>query len=450
MLLFVHADSPTGPVVANESVKFLVTSGPSAGTRGEATTNADGLATFTYSTAPIAPAGGTDKLTAWLDLDGNGVADASEPQAETQLLTLPTQNLAPVATDIFTTVAGGVTTPIELTGTDPDGTFVSFTIENRPVNGTLPEFLISPFVGYTPNAGFTGNDSFTYRVTDANGESDTATVAITVTPAVVSELTAAFSMTPSNGNAPLVVTVANETTPAGATTVSSVVWDFGDGSPAVAADSGSHVYSTPGQFTIKMTVTDSAGRDSVATKTVEVVQVPGGTQCEGRDATITGAPGQEAILGTDGPDVIVGGAAPERIYGFGGDDIICAGASDIVYAGDGNDTIVIDGDSAIVHGEEGNDVIRAPGVEHQIRGGAGNDTVTAGPRSLVWGADGDDFLVVNGAGNVFGGNGNDVIEVGPHAVALGGSGDDHITSGQGSSVLGGSGNNTLRTAFSRD
>lgn len=33
---------------------------------------------------------------------------------------------------------------------------------------------------YTPNAGFTGTDSFSYTVSDGNGGSDTATVTVTV------------------------------------------------------------------------------------------------------------------------------------------------------------------------------------------------------------------------------------------------------------------------------
>ena len=33
---------------------------------------------------------------------------------------------------------------------------------------------------YTPGAGFVGQDSFTYRITDANGDVSTATVTVTV------------------------------------------------------------------------------------------------------------------------------------------------------------------------------------------------------------------------------------------------------------------------------
>ena len=36
---------------------------------------------------------------------------------------------------------------------------------------------------YTPNAGFTGGDAFTYRASNANGPGNTATVSISVTAA---------------------------------------------------------------------------------------------------------------------------------------------------------------------------------------------------------------------------------------------------------------------------
>jgi hypothetical protein len=48
--------------------------------------------------------------------------------------------------------------------------------------------------------------------------------------------------------------------------------------------------------------------------------------CHGLPATIVGTPGQSAIRGTQGADVIVGFEVGVRIDGRGGDDTICAGA----------------------------------------------------------------------------------------------------------------------------
>lgn len=51
-------------------------------------------------------------------------------------------------------------------------------------NGTVTVNGDCSFV-YTPSAGFSGSDSFTYRLSTANAQSNTATVSITVTPAAV-------------------------------------------------------------------------------------------------------------------------------------------------------------------------------------------------------------------------------------------------------------------------
>jgi VCBS repeat-containing protein len=53
--------------------------------------------------------------------------------------------------------------------------------ESQPNNGTLTLNANGSYT-YTPNANFNGTDSFTYKATDGGLDSNTATVAITVTP----------------------------------------------------------------------------------------------------------------------------------------------------------------------------------------------------------------------------------------------------------------------------
>ncbi|WP_291083328.1 Ig-like domain-containing protein [Flavobacterium sp. BFFFF1] len=64
-------------------------------------------------------------------------------------------------------------------------------IASDPANGTVsvnnngtPTNPTDDMVTYTPNANFNGTDSFTYTITDANGDTSTATVFITVNPDV--------------------------------------------------------------------------------------------------------------------------------------------------------------------------------------------------------------------------------------------------------------------------
>jgi FtsP/CotA-like multicopper oxidase with cupredoxin domain len=70
---------------------------------------------------------------------------------------------------------------ITLTGSDPDGDTTFFTVTGGPANGVLAG--ISPNLTYTPNFGFAGSDSFTYKATDVPSGDDSladATVDITV------------------------------------------------------------------------------------------------------------------------------------------------------------------------------------------------------------------------------------------------------------------------------
>ena len=55
-----------------------------------------------------------------------------------------------------------------------------YSLLTNPSNGTIVETADGVFE-YTPNLNFNGTDSFTYRITDADGDTATATVLITVT-----------------------------------------------------------------------------------------------------------------------------------------------------------------------------------------------------------------------------------------------------------------------------
>jgi hypothetical protein len=68
--------------------------------------------------------------------------------------------------------------------TDPDpGTTLTAVLAAGPANGALALNPNGSFT-YTPNANFSGSDSFTYRANDGIANSNLATVAITVNPIV--------------------------------------------------------------------------------------------------------------------------------------------------------------------------------------------------------------------------------------------------------------------------
>jgi VCBS repeat-containing protein len=115
--------------------------------------------TFTYTVRD--PAGATATATATVTISG--------------------VNDAPTAGDdsAFVTSGSSVTIPVLANDSDPEGDALTVLSASNGANGTV---VVNPdgTVTYTPNAGFAGNDSFTYTVKDANGATDTATVALVV------------------------------------------------------------------------------------------------------------------------------------------------------------------------------------------------------------------------------------------------------------------------------
>jgi len=69
---------------------------------------------------------------------------------------------------------------ITLTGSDPDGDAITYSIVSNPLQGTLTG--TGADVTYTPNANYHGTDSFTFRVNDGTLNSNTATVNLVILP----------------------------------------------------------------------------------------------------------------------------------------------------------------------------------------------------------------------------------------------------------------------------
>jgi hypothetical protein len=88
-------------------------------------------------------------------------------------------NRAPTALAQSVTLQEDSSTAITLTGTDPDGDFLTFVVLTSPTHGTLSGF--APNLTYSPNSNYFGPDSFTFAVRDRQFQSAAATVDITVT-----------------------------------------------------------------------------------------------------------------------------------------------------------------------------------------------------------------------------------------------------------------------------
>ena len=100
------------------------------------------------------------------DSDGNGVGDACE-------------NSTPLANAQSVTTVEDIPLEITLTGSDADGDTLTYSIVDNPTSGTVS--LDGSKATYTPNAGYFGSDSFTFKVNDGSLDSEKATISITVT-----------------------------------------------------------------------------------------------------------------------------------------------------------------------------------------------------------------------------------------------------------------------------
>jgi len=117
---------------------------------------------------------------ATLDSDADGITNLAEFQQGGN-----PNNAAPMARAISLTTE--MDTPISslLHASDAEGDALTFSIVTNGLNGSavITDATSGAFT-YTPNAGVTGTDSFTYMVIDGQAESAAATVSITVNSSV--------------------------------------------------------------------------------------------------------------------------------------------------------------------------------------------------------------------------------------------------------------------------
>ncbi|HEY6565349.1 MAG TPA: DUF3105 domain-containing protein, partial [Pirellulaceae bacterium] len=143
---------------------------------------------------------GNDTFT-FVTMDNGGTAGGGQDTstAATVTITVSSGNLRPTANAQTVNVSRNTAANITLTGDDGDPNAVqtlSFRVQTLPASGTLRDSannvvtvgtsLPSAALTYTPNAGFTGNDSFTFTVMDnggtAGGGQDTSTPATVSLP----------------------------------------------------------------------------------------------------------------------------------------------------------------------------------------------------------------------------------------------------------------------------
>ncbi|MCD6171136.1 MAG: tandem-95 repeat protein, partial [Thermoplasmata archaeon] len=103
----------------------------------------------------------------------DGIADSN-----IATVTITIKNRVPEAKDQSVTTDRNKPVGITLEATDEDNDPLTYSIVSYPTNGTLSG--TPPNVIYTPNAGYTGDDSFTFKANDGIEDSKVATVSITI------------------------------------------------------------------------------------------------------------------------------------------------------------------------------------------------------------------------------------------------------------------------------
>ncbi len=252
------SDPEGSPVVTTD-----ITTPPVNGT---ATVNPDG--TVTYEPGP--DFSGTDSFD-YEACDNVGNCDTA---TVTILVTPANDNPMAVDDTVATPFDTPITIPVVGNDSDSDGDMLAATMVTTPLNG-VAVVNADGTVTYTPNAGYTGNDTFDYVVSDGQGGTATATVIVTVgggnsNPTPVDDEATTSEDSPVN-----IPVLDNDTDPDNEPLTVSVVTDPPNGSAVINPD-GTITYTPDPNFSGTDTFTyaacDAAGACAVAE--VEVVVDP--------------------------------------------------------------------------------------------------------------------------------------------------------------------------------
>ena len=175
----------------------------------------------------------------------------------------------PVVQDIDLSVDEDNAINITLTGSDPEGESITFSIVNDTDNATLS--LNGNVVNYTSNTHFNGTDIFTYKANDGTSDSNIGTVTITVN-AVDDEPNTLDVATTTDEDVAVAVNLSAEEYD-GDSYSFAIITDVSNGTSSL---NGSVVTYTPnqdfnGEDTFTFEATDDTGRTiNVATATITV------------------------------------------------------------------------------------------------------------------------------------------------------------------------------------
>ena len=183
-------------------------------------------------------------------------------------------NRAPIAVpdSIATTAGQPVTVNVLDNDSDPDaGDAISIDTFTQAANGAVA--LAGGSLVYTPNAGFAGNDTFSYTIIDSRGARSTASVAVTVVDTNAAPTALADSASTAAGQPVTINVLSNDSDPDAGDTLS--IRGFTQAANGSVAQAGNSLVYTPnsgfsGTDSFSYTIADPSGAQSTATVTVNV------------------------------------------------------------------------------------------------------------------------------------------------------------------------------------
>ena len=163
-------------------------------------------------------------------------------------------------------------------GPDTGETLIVTQVGTPSQGGTVRVATAGSGVVYTPRAGFTGNETFTYTISDGNGGTSTATVTATVSPAVPPPTVVGESFTISEDAVAADFNVLSNDTPAVPTDTLTITDAKSTDGTATITNNGTRVSFAPranlsGQASVVYTVRSTNGglANGTATFTVSAV-----------------------------------------------------------------------------------------------------------------------------------------------------------------------------------
>jgi hypothetical protein len=211
---------------------------------------------------------GTDTF-AYIASDSQG----GQSQA-TVTVTVLEGNAPPVAVDdsASTQEDQAVNIAVLVNDSDPDNDPLEVALLTQPASGTAT-LQTDKTITYTPNPNFTGTDAFTYEIEDPDGETDSATVNVSVTP--VNDLPVAVddSATTDEDTAVTVAVLSNDTDLDNDTL--DVVNTTGVTNGSAVVNANETITFTPaegfhGTVTFDYSMTDGNGGSDVGTVTITI------------------------------------------------------------------------------------------------------------------------------------------------------------------------------------